>query len=70
MVDTDGLISKAKLVAAGAVIPKMKNFDFDLTFRVTSFEIPMNIGGDLITSTANGGRFTEEMKSRMPKRRF
>lgn len=64
---TDGLISKAKLVAAGAVIPKMKNFDFDLTFRVTSFEITMNINGDLITSTANGNRFTAEMKNRIKR---
>lgn len=64
---TDGLISKAKLVAAGAVIPKMKNFDFDLTFRVTSFEITMNINGDLITSTANGNRFTAEMANKIKR---
>lgn len=62
---TDGLISKNKLAAAGAVIPKMKNFDFDLTFRVTSFEVTMNIGGDLITTSANGNRFTPEMKNRI-----
>jgi gliding motility-associated protein GldM len=64
---TDGLISKAKLVASGAVIPKMVNFDFDLTFRVTSFEITMNINGDLITSTATGNRFSEEMKGRITR---
>lgn len=62
---TDGLISKNKLAAAGAVIPKMKNFDFDLTFRVTSFEVTMNIGGDLLTTTANGNRFTDGMKSKI-----
>lgn len=62
---TDGLISKNKLAAAGAVIPKMNNFDFDLVFRVTSFEITMNIGGDLITTTANGNRFTDGMKGKI-----
>ena len=62
---TDGLISKNKLAAAGAVIPKMKNFDFDLTFKVTSFEVTMNIGGDLITTSASGNRFSAEMKNRI-----
>jgi gliding motility-associated protein GldM len=62
---TDGLISKNKLAAAGAVIPKMNNFDFDLVFRVTSFEITMNIGGDLITTSATGNRFTDGMKGKI-----
>jgi gliding motility-associated protein GldM len=62
---TDGLISKNKLAAAGAVIPKMKNFDFDLTFRVTSFEVTMNIGGDLLTTSAKGNRFTDGMKGKI-----
>jgi gliding motility-associated protein GldM len=64
---TDGLISKNKLAAAGAVIPKMKNFDFDLIFRVTSFEVTMNVGGDLITSSATGNRFTAEITNRIKK---
>lgn len=64
---TDGLISKDKLVAAGSVIPKMKDFDFDVRFRITSFEVTMSVGGSLLTSTANGNRFTAEMKNRIKR---
>ena len=59
----DGLVSANELIAAGAVIPKMENFDFDLQFRITSFDLSMNMQGDFITKSASGNRLTAEMAS-------
>lgn len=61
----DGLIPAGKLVAAGAVIPKMENFDFDLNFRVTAFELSMNVGGDFVTMSTSGNRLSAEMANRI-----
>ncbi len=61
----DGLINSGKLIAAGAVIPKMENFDFDLTFRVTAFELSMNVGGDFVTMQTTGNRLSPEMANRI-----
>lgn len=61
----DGLITAGKLVAAGAVIPKMENFDFDLTFRVTAFELSMNVGGDFVTMQTTGNQLSAEMANRI-----
>jgi len=57
----DGLVSANELIAAGAVIPKMENFDFDLTFKITSFDLSMNMQGDFITKSATGNRLSTEM---------
>ena len=59
----DGLVSANELIAAGAVIPKMENFDFDLQFRITSFDLSMNMQGDFITKSATGNRLSAEMAS-------
>lgn len=57
----DGMVSANELIAAGAVIPKMENFDFDLQFRITSFDLSMNMQGDFITKSATGNRLSPEM---------
>lgn len=57
----DGLVSANELIAAGAVIPKMENFDFDLQFKITSFDLSMNMQGDFITKSATGNRLSPEM---------
>lgn len=57
----DGLVSANELIAAGAVIPKMENFDFDLQFKITSFDLSMNMQGDFITKSTNGNRLSAEM---------
>lgn len=69
---TGGLISMNKLVAGGGtygdgVIAKMKDFDFDVTFRVTSFEVTMNVGSELISSKVNGNHFTESVKNQIKR---
>jgi len=57
----DGLVSANELIAAGAVIPRMENFDFDLQFKITSFDMSMNMQGDFITKSATGNKLTGEM---------
>ena len=55
-----GTIKKGNLVAAGAVIPKMENFDFDLKPIITEFTLSANIKGFYKEITAKGGNFTPE----------
>jgi gliding motility-associated protein GldM len=50
----EGLVSPARLAAAPTVIPKMKNFDFELFFKVTKFDLVFQVGTDLITKQITG----------------
>ncbi|MFM1874267.1 MAG: gliding motility protein GldM [Bacteroidota bacterium] len=50
----EGLISANRLTAAPTVIPKMQNFDFELFFKVTKFDLVYQVGTDLITTNVNG----------------
>ncbi|MFA8451565.1 MAG: GldM family protein [Bacteroidales bacterium] len=59
----EGKLPKNQLIAAGAVIPKMKDFDFDLNFVITKFNMSTVINGDNVTKRTNGNRFTPEMVS-------
>lgn len=59
----EGQIDKNVLLAAGAIIPVMKDFEFELYFKVTSFRMATIIGGDWISKRAGGNRFTDEMLS-------
>ncbi|MCF8235271.1 MAG: gliding motility protein GldM [Bacteroidales bacterium] len=57
----EGTMEKNTLLAAGAIIPEMKDFEFDLYFYVTSFQMGTIINGDWIPKRANSNRFTDEM---------
>jgi gliding motility-associated protein GldM len=59
----EGSIEKNTLLAANAIIPVMKDFEFELFFEVKSFRMTTIIGGDGISKRAAGNRFTEEMVS-------
>lgn len=50
----EGLVSANRLAAAPTVIPKMKNFDFELFFKVTKFDLVYQVGTDMITTPVNG----------------
>ncbi|MCB9185116.1 MAG: hypothetical protein H6601_00045 [Flavobacteriales bacterium] len=50
----EGLISANRLAAAPTVIPKLKDFDFELFYKVTKFDIVFQVGADLITTPVNG----------------
>jgi gliding motility-associated protein GldM len=57
----EGQIDKNTLLAAKAIIPVMRDFEFELYFRVTSFRMITIIGGDWISKRNNGNQFSEEM---------
>ena len=59
----EGSIDKNTLLAAGAIIPVMRDFEFELFFEVKSFRLTTIVGGDGISKRANGNRFTDEMIS-------
>ena len=59
----EGQIDKNTLLAAGAIIPVMKDFEFELYFQVTGFRMATIIGGDWISKRNGGNQFSDEMKS-------
>jgi len=50
----DGQIDKNTLLAASAIIPNMKDFEFDLYFEVTSFTFGTIVNGDWIPKNVRG----------------
>ena len=70
----EGPIEKNTLLAAGAIIPLMKDFEFDLYFEVKSFAMTTIIGGDGITKKSTNNRLNDEMvnliKSSRPGQKF
>lgn len=58
----EGLAAKEELLVAGAIIPRMENFDFDLRFEMVSFTMVTIVGGDVREFQATGGRLTPEMR--------
>lgn len=63
--NTDGgPVQKSMLLAARAVIPRMPDdFDFDLSFEITSFNFVGIRGGDVIPLKGNGNMLTQEMQT-------
>lgn len=57
----EGKIDRNTLLAAKAIIPVMKDFEFELYFRVTGFRMATIIGGDWISKRTTGNQFSEEM---------
>ncbi len=57
----EGTIDRNTLLAANAIIPVMKDFEFDLNFVVNSFTMGTIINGDWIPKTTQGNRFSAEM---------
>jgi gliding motility-associated protein GldM len=59
----EGVIRKNLLIASGAVIPKMENFDFDLKPVIVSFDVSTVVAGDIKTIPTNGGNFSASQLS-------
>jgi len=59
----EGSIDKSTLLAAGAIIPVMRDFEFELFFEVKSFRMTTIVGGDGISKRGNGNRLSDEMIS-------
>ena len=49
-----GPVNKNLLAASCMVVAKLENFDFDLTFTVTSFTFLINTNGDIMPVTVEG----------------
>ncbi len=58
---TGGSIDKNVLLASGAIIPNMEDFNFDLYFIVTSYTFATIINGDFIPKNIRGNQFTPEV---------
>ena len=58
----EGNINRNTLLAANAIIPVMKDFEFDLNFVVTSYTMGTIINGDWIPKRARGNQFTSEIQ--------
>ena len=61
----DVIMSKGELGAAGAVIAKFENFDFDLPVVVSSFNMSISIKGILNEMQSSSKSFTPEMLAKI-----
>lgn len=61
---TEGTIDKSRLLAAGAIIPELEDFEFaDFHFQITSYELSTTKGGDLqSTGTIRTNAFNDVAK--------
>ncbi len=57
---TEGPISR-EILAGAPIIPRMKDFDFKMDFRITSFSMNTTIAGDFIDMRSNSNLQTPEM---------
>lgn len=57
---TEGAINK-EVLAGAPLIPKMKDFDFKMDFRITSFSMTTTVAGDFIERHATNNVQTEDM---------
>jgi gliding motility-associated protein GldM len=61
----DVIMSKGELGAAGAVIAKFENFDFDLPVVVSSFNMSISVKGILSEMQSSSKSFTPEMLAKI-----
>lgn len=62
---TEGKIGRDALVAAGAIIPDLEDFDFEnYYYEIVSYELESIVGGDLqSTGTVRSNRFNDAVKN-------
>jgi len=66
----EGNVSSAALVAAGGLIPRLDNFEFDMNFTITSFTFLMSVpGGDIQEARSGSNRLTPEMTQMLQRAR-
>ena len=64
---SEGTLKKNSLIAAGGVIAKLENFDFDLKFDIVSYDMVLQVGSLVATESGRGARFTDKMSGLMGK---
>ena len=62
---TGGAINKNQLLAAGAIIPEMRGFEFDLYFQITGYSFTTLINGDFFTIKGRGNSFSKDVIKRI-----
>jgi gliding motility-associated protein GldM len=62
-----GLINKNVIAASKMIVAKLDNFDFDLTFIVTSYTFLINVKGDIIPTTCSGNMLTTDVSNKISK---
>jgi len=58
-------VTKSELAIATQVQARMDNFDFNLSYAVTSFEMVVTVNGQTAQKTSNSNLFTPDMKNLM-----
>ncbi len=58
---SDGQMDKNRLLAAGAIIPTMRDFEFEIYYVVLGYTFGTIINGDYIPKNVKGNRFTKEI---------
>ena len=57
----EGRITREELRVAGAIIPRLENFEFDMNYEIASFTMVAPRAGDIIPLRSESNRFTEAM---------
>jgi gliding motility-associated protein GldM len=57
----EGRITRDELRIAGAIIPRLENFEFDMNYEIASFTMVAPRAGDIIPMQAESNRFTQQM---------
>jgi gliding motility-associated protein GldM len=57
---TEGTISR-EILAGAPIIPRMKDFDFQMDFRITSFSMNTTVAGDFLEYRSNSNVQTQDM---------
>lgn len=60
---SDGQMDKNRLLAAGAIIPNMRDFEFEIYYEVTGYTFGTIVNGDWIPKNVRGNRFTDEINN-------
>jgi gliding motility-associated protein GldM len=66
-IEGEGVIPVGKLKIAQGLLAKMKNFDFKMDFKVTSFDMSIMVAGLFVTERSKNNRLTAKMKKYLAK---
>ncbi len=64
---SDNTVKKASFANARGLIAKMENFDFEVSVKVSSFDMTFVKDGNIITKHSNSNKVTSEMQANMKK---
>jgi gliding motility-associated protein GldM len=56
------IVNKGELLASEGVVAEMKDFDFDLKYKITTFNVFVTIDGFVDEAVSNAERFTDKQK--------